>query len=77
MEAYERYQKKWNEIMESILIMMWLNNISRMEPGKVPVIAGGKQPAYYHRYANRKCKTIDYLKNLQAPFGFLFLCKRV
>lgn len=41
MEAYERYQKKWNEIMESILIMMWLNNISRMEPGKVPVIAGG------------------------------------
>lgn len=29
-----------------------------IEPGKVPVIAGGKQPAYYHRYANRKGKTI-------------------
>lgn len=27
-------------------------------PGDVPVIAGGRQPAYYHKYANRKAETI-------------------
>ena len=27
-------------------------------PGNVPVIAGGKQPAYYHKYSNRESETI-------------------
>ena len=27
-------------------------------PGNIPVIAGGREPAYYHRYANRQPKTI-------------------
>ena len=31
---------------------------SSIKPGIVPVVAGGKQPAYFHNYANRTGKTI-------------------
>lgn len=31
---------------------------STLIPGNIPVIAGGKQPAYYHAYSNRKGKNI-------------------
>ena len=33
-------------------------NRSKCTPGMVPVIAGGKKPAYYHNVANRKGPTI-------------------
>lgn len=38
--------------------------------GKVPVIAGGKKPAYYHKYANRSANTIT-ISALGANAGYV------
>lgn len=43
-------------------------------PGDVPVIAGGKEPAYYHKYANRWTETIT-VSGSGAHAGFVALHK--
>lgn len=56
-----RFNKKWLETPLGEIVKLQKGQIittKTIVPGDIPVIAGGKQPAYFHASANRYGKTI-------------------
>lgn len=57
----EGFNKKWLEVPLGEIVKPQKGQLittKTIVPGDIPVIAGGKQPAYFHAFANRYGKTI-------------------